>query len=130
MRYTFSTTLDLPIDAAEERVGEALRQEGFGVLTESDVAKTFTKKLDIDTFRPYRNLGTCNPQMAYKAIDVEPDIGALLPCNVVLQQEDGQTAVHAVDPIASMQAVDNEALESVATEVRALLQEMIARLEE
>lgn len=130
MSYTFSTTLDLPIDAAEERVREALRREGFGVLTEIDVAETFKKKLDIDNFRPYRILGACNPQMAYKAIDVEPDIGALLPCNVVLQQEDEQTAVHAVDPVASMQAADNEALESVATEVRALLQEMIARLEE
>jgi uncharacterized protein (DUF302 family) len=129
MSYTFSTTLALPIDAAEENVRDALTQEGFGVLTEIDVAETFKEKLDIDGFRPYRILGACNPNMAYKAIDAEPDIGALLPCNVILQEEDGQTTVHAVDPVASMQAVENEALETVAADVRELLQDVIARLE-
>ena len=130
MSYTFSTTLNLPMDAAEERVREALSQKGFGVLTEIDVAETFKKKLDIDNFRPFRILGACNPQMAYKAIDVEPNIGAMLPCNVILQQDGEHTTVHAVDPVASMQAIDNEALGDVATEVQGLLQDVIARLEE
>lgn len=129
MSYTFQTTLDLPLNAAEEKVREALSEEGFGVLTEIDVAETFKKKLDIDDFRPYRILGACNPVQAHKAIESEPDIGALLPCNVVLQQEGGQTLVQAVDPVASMQAVENEDLESVATEVRELMQNVIARLD-
>lgn len=129
MSYTFQTTLDVPIDAAEEQVRHALSEEGFGVLTEIDVAETFKKKLDLDNFRPYRILGACNPVQAHKAIEAEPNIGALLPCNVVLQEEGEQTLVQAVDPVASMQAVENEDLESVATEVRDLMQNVIARLD-
>lgn len=129
MSYIFQTTLDLSIDAAEEEVRQALSEEGFGVLTEIDVAETFKKKLDLDEFRPYRILGACNPVQAHKAIGAEPNIGALLPCNVVLQQEGEQTLVQAVDPVASMQAVENEDLESVAMEVRDLMQNVIARLE-
>lgn len=129
MSYTFQTTLDLPIDAAEEKVRQALSEEGFGVLTEIDVKETFKKKLDIDDFRPYRILGACNPEMAYKAMDAEPNIGAMLPCNVILQEEGGQTTVHGVDPVASMQAIENDNLESVATQVRELMQDVIARLE-
>lgn len=129
MSYTFQTTLDLPIDAAEETVRQSLSEEGFGVLTEIDVAETFKKKLDIDDFRPYRILGACNPVQAHKAIEAEPNIGALLPCNVVLQGEGEETLVQAVDPVASMQAVENEDLESVATEVRELMQNVIDRLD-
>lgn len=129
MSYTFQTTLDVPIDAAEEQVRHALSEEGFGVLTEIDVAETFKKKLNLDNFRPYRILGACNPVQAHKAIEAEPNIGALLPCNVVLQEEGEQTLVQAVDPVASMQAVENEDLESVATEVRQLMQNVIARLD-
>lgn len=129
MSYTFQATLDLPIDAAEEKVREALSEEGFGVLTEIDVAATFKKKLGIDDYRPYRILGACNPEMANQAIEAEPNIGAMLPCNVILQQDGEQTTVHAVDPVASMQAINNEELGSVATEVRGLLQDVIARLE-
>lgn len=128
MPYTIGTTLDLPIDAAEEKVRQALAEEGFGVLTEIDVTETFRQKLDLDGFRPYRILGACNPEKAYEAIDAEPNIGAMLPCNVILQQEDDQTTVHAVDPFASMQAVDNDALESVASDVRGLLRDVIDRL--
>lgn len=128
MSYIFQTTLDLPIDDAEEEVRQALSEEGFGVLTEIDVAETFKKKLDIDDFRPYRILGACNPVQAHKAIEAEPNIGALLPCNVVLQQDGEQTLVQAVDPVASMQAVENEALESVAADVQELMQNVIARL--
>lgn len=128
MSYTFQTTLDLPLDDAEEQVRQALSEEGFGMLTEIDVAATFKKKLDLDGFRPYRILGACNPAKAYEAIDAEPNIGAMLPCNVVLQQDGEQTLVHALDPVASMQAVQNEDLESVATQVRELMQNVIAHL--
>ncbi len=129
MSYTFETVLDSPIDAAEEKVREALSEEGFGVLTEIDVAATFKKKLGIDEYRPYRILGACNPEMAHQAIEAEPNIGAMLPCNVILQEDGEQTTVHAVDPVASMQAIDNDDLGTVATEVRGLLQDVIARLE-
>jgi uncharacterized protein (DUF302 family) len=129
MSYTFDTVLDSPIDAAEEKVRDALSEEGFGVLTEIDVAATFKKKLDIDDYRPYRILGACNPKMAHQAIEAEPDIGAMLPCNVILQQDGDQTTVQAVDPVASMQAIDNDELGAVATEVRGLMQDVIARLE-
>lgn len=129
MSYTFQTTLDMPIDAAEEQVRHALSEEGFGVLTEIDVAETFKQKLDLENFRPYRILGACNPVQAHKAIDAEPNIGAMLPCNVVLQADGEQTLVQAVDPVASMQAIENENLASVAMEVRELMQNVIARLD-
>lgn len=129
MSYTFQTTLDMPIDAAEEQVRHALSEEGFGVLTKIDVAETFKQKLDLENFRPYRILGACNPVQAHKAIDAEPNIGAMLPCNVVLQADGEQTLVQAVDPVASMQAIENENLASVAMEVRELMQNVIARLD-
>lgn len=129
MSYTFQTTLDAPIDPAEEQVRHALSEEGFGVLTEIDVAETFKQKLDLENFRPYRILGACNPVQAHKAIDAEPNIGAMLPCNVVLQADGEQTLVQAVDPVASMQAIENENLASVAMEVRELMQNVIARLD-
>jgi len=128
MSYTFKAVLDSSIDVAEEKVREALEEKDFGVLTEIDVAATFEKKLDIDDFRPYRILGACNPEMAHQAIEAEPNIGAMLPCNVILQQDGEQTTVHAVDPVASMQAIDNDELGEVATEVRGLLQDVIAEL--
>lgn len=129
MSYTFQTTLDAPIDPAEEQVRHALSEEGFGVLTKIDVAETFKQKLDLENFRPYRILGACNPVQAHKAIDAEPNIGAMLPCNVVLQADGEQTLVQAVDPVASMQAIENENLASVAMEVRELMQNVIARLD-
>jgi uncharacterized protein (DUF302 family) len=128
MSYTFDAVLDCPIDAAEEEVREALSEKGFGVLTEIDVAATFKKKLGIDDYRPYRILGACNPEMAHQAIEAEPNIGAMLPCNVILQQDGEQTTVHAVDPVASMQAIDNDELGAVATKVREMLKDVIAGL--
>lgn len=128
MSYTFDAVLDTPIDAAEEEVREALSEKGFGVLTEIDVAATFKKKLGIDDYRPYRILGACNPEMAHQAIEAEPNIGAMLPCNVILQQNGEQTTVQAVDPTASMQAIDNDELGAVATEVRGMLKDVIAGL--
>jgi uncharacterized protein (DUF302 family) len=125
MTNHFSKTLDLPFDEAITRVTEELKKEGFGVLTEIDVKATLKKKLDAD-FRNYRILGACNPPFAYKALQAEPQIGLMLPCNVVVQEgETGQTIVSAIDPQASMQAVENETLSEVAGQVKAKLQRVI-----
>ena len=107
------------------RVREELKKEGFGVLTEIDVKATLKKKLDAD-FRNYRILGACNPPFAYQALLAEPQIGLMLPCNVVVQDgENGQTIVSAINPLASMQAVENEKLGEVAEQVKAKLQKVI-----
>lgn len=129
MDYVFSTTLNTPFDTAIQRVTGALQQEGFGVLTEIDVKATLKKKIDVD-FRPYRILGACNPAMAHQALQSEPDIGAMLPCNVVVQEADGGgVRVSAIDPVASMQAVDNPALRTIAGQVREALRRVIDTLE-
>jgi uncharacterized protein (DUF302 family) len=128
MTYYFAKTLDLPFDAAIEKVTEALKAEGFGVLTEIDVQKTLKAKLDVD-FRPYRILGACNPGFAHKALIAEDKIGTMLPCNVIVQDAgDGKTEVAAVDPMASMQAVDNGELGEIAGSVRDKLKAVIAAL--
>lgn len=125
MSYYFSKTLDLSFDEAVLRVTDVLKQEGFGVLTEIDVKATLKKKLDAD-FRNYRILGACNPPFAYQALQAEPQIGLMLPCNVVVQEsEGGKTLVSAIDPVASMQAVENESLGDVAGQVREKLQKVI-----
>jgi uncharacterized protein (DUF302 family) len=125
MSYHFSKTLDAPFDQAVMRVTEALSKEGFGVLTDIDVAATMKKKLGQD-FRPYRILGACNPQLAYRALTLEDKIGTMLPCNVIVQQrEGGKVEVSAVDPVASMQAIDNPDLGEVAKEVRAKLKRVV-----
>ncbi|HSP40244.1 MAG TPA: DUF302 domain-containing protein [Gillisia sp.] len=128
MSYYFSKTLDTSFDDAIDKVTKELKEEGFGILTEIDVKETFKKKLDID-FRKYRILGACNPQMAHKAISAESKIGTMLPCNVIVQEvENGKTEVSAVDPVASMTAVENDDLGSIAQEVRSKLQLVIERL--
>ena len=128
MSYHFSTTVDMPFDTAIERVTAVLQEHGFGVLTTIDVKATLKKKLDAE-FRPYMILGACNPGYAYKALQAEDKIGAMLPCNVVVQQsDDGTVEVSAVDPLASMQAIDNEVLGGIATEVQGLLKKVIASL--
>lgn len=128
MAYSFNKTLDMDFDSAIEKVTEALKGEGFGVLTDIDVKATLKKKLDVD-FQHYRILGACNPGYAHKALLAENKIGAMLPCNVVVQQhDDGKVEVSAVDPIASMQAIGNDALGEIATEVRAKLEKVIASL--
>ena len=125
MTYYFSKTLDLSFDEAIVRITDELKKEGFGVLTEIDVKATLKKKLDVD-FRNYRILGACNPPFAYQALQAEPQIGLMLPCNVVVQEgENGQTIVSAVDPVMSMQAVENESLGEVAGQVKAKLQKAI-----
>jgi uncharacterized protein (DUF302 family) len=125
MSYHFSKTLDVPFDQAIARTTEALKREGFGVLTDIDVAATMKAKLGED-FRPYRILGACNPQLANRALKLEDKIGTMLPCNVIVQQhEDGDVEVSAVDPVASMQAIQNPGLADVAREVRARLKRVV-----
>ena len=128
MSYYFTKTVDDNFDRAIEKVTEELKKEGFGILTEIDVKETFKKKLDKD-FRKYRILGACNPNMAYQAIEAESKIGTMLPCNVIVQElENGKVEVSAVDPVASMQAVKNESLGSIAGQVRDKLQKVINNL--
>jgi uncharacterized protein (DUF302 family) len=127
MAYTFSKTLDMDFDQAIEHVTAALQQAGFGVLTDIDVSATLKKKIDVD-FRPYRILGACNPKFAHKALQAEPVIGAMLPCNVVVQQAEDGVMISAIDPIASMQAVENPELGEVATEVQSMLRNVVEGL--
>ena len=128
MEYYFSKTIAGSFDNAIEKVTEALKAEGFGILTEIDIKATLKKKLDID-FYNYKILGACNPPFAYKALLAEDKIGTMLPCNVIVQEKvTGQVEVSAVDPAASMQAVENDALSDIATEIRARLQKVIEGL--
>ncbi len=128
MTYYFSKILDLPFGEAVERVTAELKEEGFGVLTEIDVKATQKKKLELE-FRPYKILGACNPTFAHQALQAEDKIGTMLPCNVIVQEmEIGRTEVAAIDPAASMQAVENPDLSSIADEVRKRLQQVIGRL--
>ncbi len=121
MAYTHDRLLaDTGIDDADTRVRAALADAGFGVLTEIDVKATMKKKIDKD-MAGYRILGACNPNMAWEAMGLEPRIGAMLPCNVILRSVDGGTEVSAIDPVASMQAVDNAELHKVAGHVRDML---------
>lgn len=128
MSYYFAKTVEMPIDRAETATREALQKNGFGVLTEIDVQQTMKKKLDADLY-PYRILGACNPKMAFQALQAEDKIGTMLPCNVILQErEPGRTEISAIDPIASMQAINNPALGEVATTVQAMMKKVIADL--
>ena len=125
MTYHLSKTIDLPFDDAVARVTEALKREGFGVLTDIDVSATLKSKLGV-SFRPYRILGACNPPLAHRALELEDKIGTMLPCNVIVQEHRaGNVEVSAVDPAASMQAIENPALAEVAEEVRGRLQKVI-----
>jgi len=127
MSYVFTKTLDVPFDQAIEKTTAALAERGFGVLTTIDVKATLKKKIDVD-FRPYTILGACNPGYAHMALQAEQHIGAMLPCNVVVQEVDGGVEVAAVDPVASMASVANASLGDVATQVRAMLQEVVESL--
>jgi len=125
MNYYVSKVVDYPFEQALVRVTDELKKEGFGVLTQIDVKATLKKKLDVD-FRKYQILGACNPTFAYKALQNERMIGTMLPCNVIVQEtENGKTEVAAIDPIASMQAVNNPALAEIATQVQEKLKRVI-----
>ena len=121
MSYTLNRLLTgVSFAEADARTRKALGESGFGILTEIDVAATMKKKLDVE-MTPYLILGACNPKMAWQAIGIEPRVGAMLPCNVILRAVDGGVEVSAIDPVASMQAIDNPALHAVAGQVRDLL---------
>lgn len=125
MSYYFSKMLDVSFDEAVTKIIEALKKEGFGVLTDINVKETLKKKLDVE-FRNYRILGACNPPFAYQALQAEDKIGTMLPCNVVVQENpEGKVEVAAVDPVASMQAIDNPKLRDIAGQVRAKLKSVV-----
>jgi uncharacterized protein (DUF302 family) len=128
--YGFGTELNLPFDQAVERTKEALKTEGFGVLTTIDVRQTMREKLDID-FEPYVILGACNPALAHRALTAEHELGLLLPCNVVVHEHDGGVAVSIVDPVQMLGFVgDNPDLSAVAAEAAAKLRRVVAALAE
>ncbi|MGB8818537.1 MAG: DUF302 domain-containing protein [Rhizobiaceae bacterium] len=128
MSYYFTKTLDMPFEDAVDHVTKALAAKGFGVLTIIDVKETMKKKIGMD-MKPYRILGACNPHFAFRAMQSEDKIGAMLPCNVVvIEQAPGQVEVAAVDPVASMLAVKNAELGEVATAVQAALKEVVEGL--
>jgi len=128
MTYYFSKTLETSFDEAVSRATEALKREGFGVLTAIDVQEALRRKLGVD-FRRYRILGACNPGMAYQALQAEDKIDTMLPCNVIVQETGtGTVEVSAVDPVASMQAIDNPKLRAVAETVREQLRRVVETL--
>jgi uncharacterized protein (DUF302 family) len=125
MSYYFSKTLAMSFDEAIIKVTEELKKEGFGIITEIDVKETLKKKLNVD-FKKYRILGACNPSFAYQALEAEDKIGTMLPCNVIVQEiSEGKTEVAAIDPIASMQAIENPKLRNVAEQVQSKLKKVI-----
>jgi uncharacterized protein (DUF302 family) len=128
--YGMSVTVLLNYDQAVERTRSALAQAGFGVLTEIDVRATMKKKLDVD-FRPYIILGACNPPLAHRALSAEPDIGLLLPCNVIVYASDvpGMSVVAAMDPVAALELTHNDAVQPIALEVRDKLERVLAHVE-
>ena len=125
--YTITGTTTLPFAEAVERVRATLKDEGFGVLTEIDVRSTLKEKLGEDV-EPYLILGACNPPYAHQALGLEPELGTLLPCNVVVYERDGETHVSAVDPVAMLGLVGNPALEPVAAEIKAKVERAVRRV--
>ena len=128
MSYYFTKELNISFDDAIAKVTEALKKEGFGILTDIDVKATLKKKLDVD-FRPYRILGACNTPFAFQALQTEDKIGTMLPCNVVVQEKlPGKVEVTSIDPVASMAAVNNPNLRTVGEQVREKLKRVIDNL--
>jgi len=128
MAYYFAKTLSCGFEEAVQRTTEALKNAGFGIITEIDVKETLKRKIDVN-FRSYRILGACNPRMAYEALKIEDKVGTMLPCNVIVQDAgDGRTEVAAIDPVASMQAIDNPRLLETAKQVRSMLETVVKEL--
>ena len=125
----FQSTLNLPYETSLEKVTQALKAEGFGVLTSIDVKETMKKKLDAD-FRKYTILGACNPPLAYKALTARPDVGLLLPCNVIVYEEGNATVVNIIDPMSMTNVIQDPALESVAEEARQRLKRVSEAIQE
>ena len=125
MAYYYSKTVKAGFDEAVSRIKQALKDEGFGILTEIDVRDTLKKKLDVE-FRNYRILGACNPPFAYRALQAEDKIGTMLPCNVVVQETaDGRVELAAIDPVAAMQAIGNPELREIAEAIGQKLKKII-----
>lgn len=130
MTYYRSVTLDLSFDEAIARTEKALSEQGFGIISRIDIQQALKEKIGVD-FRPYTILGACNPTLAHQALEIEDKVGTMLPCNVVVQaRPDEQTEVAAIDPVASMQAIDNPRLQGAAREVQGLLEKVIERLKQ
>jgi len=128
MSYYITTKTTKTYEEAIDKVTSELKKEGFGILTEIDVKETLKKKLDVD-FRRYKILGACNPPYAYQALQAEDKIGLMLPCNVIVQETpDGEIEVSAIDPLASMQAIDNPILDEIATQIKTKLQTVISNI--
>lgn len=129
--YEIKTELGIPFEEADARVREALKAEGFGVLTEIDVKETLKEKLDVD-FRPYRILGACNPPLAHRALSAETDIGLLLPCNVIVYEgeEPGTSVVAALDPVAQLGLTGRDDLRPLAEEVRQRMERVLGVVSE
>jgi len=128
MSYYFTKILDISYSEAIEKVTDELKKEGFGILTEIDVKETLKRKLNVD-FRKYKILGACNPPFAYQALQAEDKIGLMLPCNIIVQETlEGMTEVSAIDPFASMQAIENRKLKETAEQVRTKLKKVIDSL--
>ena len=129
MSYYIATTLNAPFDKAIQLTEAALKAEGFGIISRIDLQAAFKEKIGVD-FRPYTILGACNPKLAHQALSVEDKVGTMLPCNVIVQASgDEEAGVAAIDPVASMQAIDNPQLKEAAAEVRERLVRVIAELE-
>lgn len=129
MSYYIAATLQAPFEEAIKQTEAALKEEGFGVISRIDIQEALKTKIDVD-FRPYTILGACNPALAHEALKLEDKVGTMLPCNVVVQaREDGSSEVAAIDPVASMQAIENPQLLEAASEVRQRLSRVIQRLE-
>ena len=128
MNYFFSKTIKSSMDQAIEKVTEELKQEGFGILMDIDIKKTFKEKIDVD-FRPYRILGTCNPNIGHKVLQIDDNMGVFLPCHVIVQEiGNGKIKVSSIDPIAPMSAVEIPELEPIGMEVQGILKGVIERL--
>lgn len=128
MNYHFSKTIESSMENAIEKVTEELKKEGFGILMDIDIKKTFKEKIDVD-FRPYRILGTCKPTIGHKVLQIDDVMGVFLPCHVVVQEiESGKIKISAIDPIAPMSAVGNPELEPIGMEVQGILKNVIERL--
>ncbi|MCL5022651.1 MAG: DUF302 domain-containing protein [Nitrospirae bacterium] len=128
MKYYFSKVLDMPFEEAVARATDELKKEGFGIMTEIDVKKALKEKLNVE-FRNYRILGACNPSFAHQALREEDKIGTMLPCNVVVQElSEGRQEVAAIDPVASMQAIENPGLREIAAQVQEKLRKVVDRL--
>ncbi len=128
MNYYISTIFNGTFDEAIQKVTEELKKEGFGILTEIDITETLKKKLDVD-FKKYRILGACNPGFAHQALLKEDKIGTMLPCNVIVEEhENGEVEVAAVDPLASMQAVENDDLNKIARQIHDMLEKVIRNI--